>query len=200
MKKDLFGLVGPWDSFTCSPSKPWMDFSKEWGASAGDLIANFAGSGLFIGQQLLWKEQRFTLKYSFHQTKYADYRPDLYGKNFFQQMIKDYNGQTYWLSANLKSFWKESSFLPDWLNLAVGYGVDGLTGAVENETVYDGREFPVFERNRQFYFSLDADLTRIKTRSEFLKNLFKVIGFIKIPFPALEYNTKGEFQFHAFYF
>src|SRR3712207_8632374 len=29
---------------------------------------------------------------------------DLYGSSFAERMIKDYNGQTYWLSANLKSF------------------------------------------------------------------------------------------------
>ncbi len=42
-------------------------FSAEWGASSGDLIANFTGTSLFIGQQLLWKEQRLNLKFSFHQ-------------------------------------------------------------------------------------------------------------------------------------
>ncbi|MCF8387861.1 MAG: YfiM family protein [Bacteroidales bacterium] len=175
-------------------------FSKEWGASTGDLIANIGGSGIFIGQQLLWKEQRMTLKFSFHPSEYAQYRPDLLGKNFGQNIIKDYNGQTYWLSANLKSFSKQSSWLPDWLNVAVGYSAEGMTGALENSTEYNDLKIPAFPRYRQFFFSLDADLTKIKTNSEFLKILFQAIGFIKIPFPALEINTNNETKFHWLYF
>jgi hypothetical protein len=40
-------------------------FSAEWGFSVPDLAANTAGIGLFLGQQLTWKEQRFHLKYSY---------------------------------------------------------------------------------------------------------------------------------------
>ena len=46
-------------------------FSKNWGASWGDILANASGTGLLVGQELLWKEQRITMKYSFHQTSYA---------------------------------------------------------------------------------------------------------------------------------
>ena len=46
-------------------------------------------------------------------------------------MLKDYNGQTYWLSANLKSFFKKSN-VPTWLNISVGYGAEGMFGATEN--------------------------------------------------------------------
>ena len=52
-------------------------FSKEWGASWGDLIANTSGTFVFIGQELLWKEQRIQMKYSFKASEYAKYRPDL---------------------------------------------------------------------------------------------------------------------------
>jgi uncharacterized protein YfiM (DUF2279 family) len=40
-------------------------FSKKWGASWGDILANASGTGLLIGQEILWEEQRITLKYSF---------------------------------------------------------------------------------------------------------------------------------------
>lgn len=175
-------------------------FSAEWGASTGDLLSNAIGSGMFIGQQLLWKEQRITFKYSFHQTKYADHRPDLFGTSLPENMLKDYNGQTLWLSANLKSFTKKHPALPAWLNVAIGYSGEGMTGASANVTEYNGRNIPVYQRHRQYFLSLDADLTKIKTESDFLQSLFNLIGFIKIPFPALEYNTKGEVDFHWFYF
>ena len=51
-------------------------FSQEWGASSGDIIANVSGTALYVSQELLWKEQRITPKFSFHQTKFASQRPE----------------------------------------------------------------------------------------------------------------------------
>ncbi len=169
-------------------------FSKNWGASTGDILANAAGTGLLIGQELLWEEQRITVKYSFHQTKYAKQRPNVLGENYLQQALKDYNGQTYWLSANIWSFNKKSNF-PKWLNVAVGYGADGMLYG-ENTVVNSALQDPF----RQFYLSLDLDLTKIKTKSKFLKTIFSVVNFIKIPSPTLEFDTKGRIKFHYLHF
>ena len=169
-------------------------FSEEWGASPGDILANATGTGLLVGQELLWQEQRITVKYSFHQTDFAKQRPNTLGENYLQQALKDYNGQTYWLSANIWSFNKESAF-PKWLNVAVGYGAEGMlygNSNAGNATLQDPY--------RQFYLSLDLDLTKIKTNSEFLKSVFSVVNFIKIPAPTLEINTKGRIKFHYLYF
>lgn len=171
-------------------------FSEEWGFSWGDMIANATGTGLFVGQELLWNEQRVIMKYSFHQTRFAEQRPDKLGNGFFEEALKDYNGQTYWLSANVSSFLKESKF-PKWLNVAVGYGADGmLTGNAEPDSIL----FPNQDRIRQYYLSLDVDLTRIKTQSRFLKTVFGVFNFIKIPAPTLEINSKGKLKLHSVYF
>ena len=175
-------------------------FSAEWGFSPTDLAANTLGCAIFIGQQLGWKEQRFTLKYSFHPTDYPQYNPDLLGENFIQQMIKDYNGQTYWLSGNIYSFLPKQSRFPHWLNIAFGYGAEGMTGAGTNVTEYQGQPVPEFTRYRKFFLSVDVDLTRIPVRSKVVKGIFTVLSFIKIPAPALEYNTLGKFKFHYFYF
>jgi len=172
-------------------------FSEEWGFSWGDMLANTAGAGLYVGQELLWKEQRVVMKYSFHQTQYADIRPEKLGNNFLEEALKDYNGQTYWLSANVASFFKESK-IPGWLNLAFGYGADGmLTGGYSQADI---ALYPNQRRIKQFYLSLDVDLTRIKTDSRFLRSLFSVINFIKIPAPSLEIDSKGKVYFHALYF
>lgn len=176
-------------------------FSSGWGFSWGDMAANTLGSGLFIGQQFLWHEQRIILKYSFHTTEFPNYRPDVLGSNFLQQTIKDYNGQTYWASFNLKSlFMNRESKFPAWLNVAFGYGADGMTGGFENATEYHGNPIPTFNRIRQFYLSLDVDFTRIPTKSKFLKYTFKVLNIFKFPFPALEYNTGDEWVWHWLYF
>ena len=171
-------------------------FSEEWGFSWGDMMANAAGTGLYIGQELLWKEQRFTIKYSFHQTQYAPQRPDKLGEGFFEEILKDYNGQTYWLSVNLHSFLKESK-IPKWLNFAIGYGVEGLLTGKEELNI---EPFLAQTRSRQWYLSLDVDLTKINTNSHFLRTLFDVFNLIKVPFPTLEFNEKNGIKLHAIYF
>lgn len=171
-------------------------YSKEWGFSWGDMISNAAGTGLYVGQELLWEEQRVTLKYSFHQTKYASQRPDKLGEGLLEEILKDYNGQTYWLSANVHSFFKNGK-IPKWLNVAFGYGAEGmLTGNEETEDL----SFLNQNRKRQYYLSLDVDLSRIKTDSHFLKSIFSVLNVIKVPFPTLEFTDKNGLKFHTIYF
>lgn len=169
-------------------------FSEEWGFSWTDMAANTLGSGLFVGQELLWQEQRILFKYSFHQTRFAKQRPDKLGNGFAEEFLKDYNGQTYWLSANINSFLK-TDYLPNWLNLAFGYGADGMLTGEPNDPLYINQN-----RTRQYYLSLDIDLTRIKTKSHFLKTIFDVLNVIKVPFPALELNSKGRLKMHYIYY
>lgn len=195
-KKDQL-IYGATLGFTFLTAVEVLDgYSAEWGFSWSDMAANAAGTGLYIGQELLWNEQRILLKYSFHQTKYASQRPDKLGDGFLEEVLKDYNGQTYWLSANINSFFK-SSQLPKWLNVAFGYGGEGmLTG--KNEIV--DNFFISQNRQRQFYLSLDVDLSKIKTNSRLLQSLFDVFNTIKVPFPALEFNDKKGLKLHYIYF
>ena len=169
-------------------------FSEAWGFSWTDMAANVLGTSLYAGQELLWQEQRVILKYSFHRTDFAKQRPDKLGNGLSEEFLKDYNGQTYWLSANINAFLKTEN-IPNWLNLAFGYGADGmLTG---------GAKDPFFlnqNRVRQYYLSLDVDLTRIKTNSQLLKTLFSVFNVIKLPFPAIELNSNGRLKVHPLYF
>jgi hypothetical protein len=172
-------------------------FSEEWGASMGDVFANAAGTALYVSQELIWKEQRIIPKFSFHTTEYANYRPDLLGSTMPEQILKDYNGQTYWFSANLYSFSKKSK-IPKWLNVALGYGAEGMIG--ENDAK-NNIIFPIKpEKYRQFYLSLDLNLTKINTKSHFLKTVFSVLNTVKIPAPTLEYSPQRGFKFHALYF
>lgn len=172
-------------------------FSEEWGASMGDVIANASGTALYVSQELIWKEQRIIPKFSYHKTQYSNYRPDVLGSTFPEQILKDYNGQTYWFSVNLYSFSKKSK-IPKWLNVALGYGAEGLIGENNNKNALI---FPIKpEKYRQFYLSLDLDLTKIDTKSHFLKTFFSVLNTVKIPAPTFEYSPHGGFKFYALYF
>lgn len=190
-------LYGATLGFTFLTAVEVLDgFSKEWGFSWGDMMANGAGTGLYFGQELLWQEQRITLKYSFHQTKFAKLSPDKLGNGLLEELLKDYNGQTYWLSFNIHSFLK-NDHIPKWLNLAVGYGADDMFSAY-NELVNNS----VINKTgkRQFYLSLDVDLSRIKTNSQVLRSIFDVLNVLKVPFPALEFTDKNDIKFHGIYF
>lgn len=172
-------------------------YSAEWGASMGDVVANASGTALYVSQELIWNEQRIVPKFSFHTTEYADYRPDLLGSSTQEQILKDYNGQTYWFSANLYSFAKKSK-IPKWLNIALGYGAEGMIGENDDKNQLI---FPIkLEKYKQFYLSLDFDLTKFNTKSHFLKTVFSVLNSVKIPAPTLEYSSQRGFKFHALYF
>jgi len=167
-------------------------FSSQWGFSVGDFAANTVGSLMVVGEELAWDEQRIVLKFSFQPSMYATYRKDELGKNMQENILKDYNGQTYWLSVNPSSFMRKQTKFPKWLNIALGYGADGMTGAFFNPPYIDADGWQVnFDRYRQFYVSFDVDLTRIKTKSKILNTIFYTVGFIKIPAPAIEFNKYG---------
>lgn len=174
-------------------------FSREWGFSATDFTANVFGLGIFAFQELQWKEQRITLKLSFHQTKYAQYRPQLLGKNLIENIVKDYNGMTNWICINPKSFLKKSN-LPSWLSLAIGFGAEGMTGGKFNPAQVNGEAIPDFIRYRQIYLSFDIELSKIKTKSVFWNSVFKLINAVHLPAPAIEFRQGGRTQFKAFYF
>ena len=161
--------------------------SEGWGFSTGDMLANASGSALFISQQLIWHEQRIQPKFGFRRSGYAPYRPELLGTSYVEQLIKDYNGQTYWLSFNIASFMNAQTKFPQWLNIAVGYGANGMTGGHFNPpmTNAQGNEITI-QRYRQYYLSFDIDLRKIKTRSPVLRTLFNTFGFLKIPAPGIE--------------
>src|SRR5215469_3915687 len=174
--------------------------STKWGFSKGDMLANLSGCLLHQGQQWMWGQQRISLKYSYHATLFPKYYPAELGSNLPQRMLKDYNGQSYWLSFNIGSFLPASAHFPQWLNLAAGYGAEGMVGAVTNPAEVDGKPVPYFRRYRQFYLSFDTDLYRLDGLSPLAATLLKVNRTIKTPAPALEWNEVQGFRFHPFYY
>jgi hypothetical protein len=168
-------------------------FSAGWGASPTDLVANFTGVMLYSMQYAAWQEDKIIPKFSLRITKYASMRPDVFGDTRLTHFFKDYNGHTYWLSFNLHSIFQSYKF-PRWLCLSLGYGGEGMLSGNENQP-----GVPYVERYRQYYLSLDVDLTKIKTRSKTLRIIFQGFNVLKVPFPAIEFN-KHQVKAHLFYF
>jgi uncharacterized protein YfiM (DUF2279 family) len=192
-------------------------FSRDWGFSLPDLAANFTGAGLFVAQHALWAEQRLQPKFSVYPFSYSNiqyYSTDgvvpwtpreraieLYGPSAIERMLKDYNSQTYWLSLNVHSFKKDAG-IPRWLNIAVGYGAGNMLGGYSNQWMTDGHSFDAgfLPRYRSLYLSPDIDFSKVKTDSPFLKTLLGLLNLLKMPAPAIEYRSTGEWVFHLIRF
>jgi uncharacterized protein YfiM (DUF2279 family) len=200
-------MLGTFSGFSYLTVVEFLDAHTErWGWSWADMGANASGAALFAVQELAWKEQRIGIKFSAHKSSYPSELQarvnDLYGTSLPELLLKDYNAQTYWLSFNLADFTK-SKRLPPWLNLAAGYGADGLFGGFENRgfdkdgnITFDRRDIP---RRRQWYLAPDIDFTRIPTGSKTLKTVFFCLNAVKLPTPALEYSN-GKIRGHWLHF
>lgn len=165
-------------------------FSSDWGFSISDMAANLFGSGLFLFQETYFSKQIFQPNFSFHPTDYSKIRPEILGNNLAESILKDYNGQTYWICFSPGNL--GLSAWPKWLMLSFGHSIDGrLKG---NSAFYMGTE-----SKREYLFSLDIDLTEIPVKSKFLKSAFEILNCIKIPFPALIFSN-GDFNVSPMYF
>lgn len=192
MPKGKADLVGSMSGFLMMlPIEIFDGFSNSYGASSGDLVANATGSLLYFSQQAIWDEIRIIPKFSFHYTSYPSYRPDLLGDNWYSQIIKDYNGQTYWLSFDTHKFFGFSK----WVNLSIGYGADNMVYARDGQNISKFGLTP----HRQYYLSFDIDLTEINTKFRFLAKIFSALNMLKFPAPSLEYSKK-HVHLHALYF
>jgi hypothetical protein len=188
-KADLIGsLVG---FGVMLPIEVFDGFSAAYGASTGDLIANAGGAGFYLGQKFLWNEVRIHPKFSFHRSPYAALRPTVLGDHLSSEVLKDYNGQTYWLSVDVDKFID----FPKWLNIAIGHGAEGMVYA----RTHENREAGYGTAYRQFYIALDLDLTAFKSRSKVLNTLLFVGNMVKIPTPTLCFSHRGT-TFVPFYF
>ena len=97
--------------------------SNDWGFSWGDMTANLLGTGLFMGQQALWHEQRIALKYSYHNSgcsKYDVRNPITMERDYI--MGKD------WLitSGSVLSRWAAFTLRSILLTARIGFVADRL--------------------------------------------------------------------------
>ncbi len=188
MKPKRAAWVGMASGFLAMLPIEIMDgYSAGYGASKQDLYFNAIGSSFSGLQMLLWDEVRIIPKVSFWPSRYPNYRynnaqPEL-GDNLMEQFIKDYNGQTIWLSFDVYSFTKTKHNWLKYTNLSVGYGIDGMIRPFEDYNRSVG-----LDPTRQFYFAVDLDLSHIKTKSRFLNFMLKASRFVRFPAPAIEWN------------
>ncbi len=158
-------------------------FSTTWGFSWADMGANFLGTALYTVQQLSWQEERIIPKFSYHPTDFAHMRPEVLGSRFSESLLKDYNGQTYWLSTSPGTFLADGNF-PNWLCFSFGYSAHGKL--IGNESTFTNpTNGTIIHEQREFILSLDVDFSRIPVKKPWVKTVLKQLNYLKIPFPAL---------------
>ena len=198
-KAALWGVFTPL-AFTTT-IEVFDGFSSGWGFSWGDMLANASGSAVFYLQERVWKEQRILFRFSCRNTRFAPIRPKLLGAGIPERWLKDYNGQTYWISYPLKRLAGNAGWVPSWLNVAIGSGASGMLGGrtntwIENGVLVDYSKQP---RYRQWYLSLDVDLKKLPIKGKAWKFIASSVGWLKIPFPTIGWDRIQGVGFYPLY-
>jgi uncharacterized protein YfiM (DUF2279 family) len=174
-----------------APIEIFDGFSRGYGASVSDMLANIAGSAAIVAQELTWGKVKIMPKYSFNPSPYSKLRPNVLGASLPEQILKDYNAQNYWLSFDLSSFTRRDKKLFPWMNIALGYGASGMVyGNPKQNRIYG------YDSNRRFFLSPDINLQNIKTRNKILKKTLYLMSAFRIPMPAIEINNKKGIVLH----
>lgn len=187
LNKKKASLFGAGFSFLYLTTIEVLDgYSSGWGFSYGDMAVNLGGC-LAQGFQSATGKQILSFKYSFRSTPFPLERPELLGTSLAERMLKDYNGQIYWMCFSPWSLLKKN-WAP-YIALAVGYSGHGMTGGSVNPQFNEqGLRLNDYKRYRQYYLSLDIDLSKIQTDVKWFKIIAETFSFVRIPFPALEFS------------
>ena len=164
-------------------------FSTGYGASLFDMLANLLGAIFFFVQMSFWRSLKIFSKFSFHPTSFAVLRPSLLGQGFLHEMIKDYNGQTFWFSWTPEKKW-----WPQWLAISIGVGAEGMVYSRDLEN-----EAHNFSPYRKLFFSFDLNVLSFNFSQRWMRVLIYPLQIFKCPAPAVELSVRG-FRFHWLYF
>jgi len=166
-------------------------FSSGWGFSGSDMLANGVGVGLAFSQDHFFNRQVILPKFSFSRSSYAVVRSEILGNTYAEQLLKDYNGQTYWVSLPISTFLNLPKRLT-WICISLGYGCDAKL--VGSQNAWNG-----FNARRQVYLSLDIDCSSLAPRHPKLNKVLTHLNLIKVPFPSLEFSSdKTRFHWISF--
>lgn len=189
---------GTWGLLMQTPIEIMDGCSSEWGFSWGDELANTLGTVLVISQQYAFGQQLLRPKFAYTPSEYAAMNPNEFGDDPYQNIIKDYNGQNYWLSAPVNAIIPGHA-IPVWFGISIGFGAKGMLRGTAKDQANDPK-FSHYERYRQHFLSFDVNLSAIQTKSELVNTAFDALSWIKIPSPTIEYSHYRGWKAHLLYF
>lgn len=139
------------------------------GFDRSDFAVDLAGAFYQLAQRQIPLLRSFTPKMSYHSSG----RNVTVSEQRLAGNLGDHEGQTFWLGITvhdlLPAQWQ--SFWPSMLGIAVGRGVAGLDTDQPNAFVLVG---------------LDIDLRKLPASSPWLRRVWNILNYIRMPLPAVK--------------
>ena len=163
-------------------------YAPYWGFSKWDLTLGSAGAFWPVAQYYNNDLKAINFKFSYYKQSDIYWQLDKQrGKETNKYAWQDdYPNQTYWVTFDVNHF-AETCCWPDWLNMAVGFGLDDTQYLNENNTKMGG--------NNEWYIALDYDIPKMlkKWDSPIGKKVKYWLNYIHLPAPTIRISPKLEF-------
>lgn len=155
-------------------------FYKKWGFSWWDVAANTIGSLLPNVQRAYPALSAINLKMSYYPSK-------AFRNGWYDYILKDYEGFTYWLTFNVHDLAPISlqKYLPSWLGIAVGYGI---TNSILGKERYNNGSDGKGGGDQEWYIAFDYDLRKLPGDSALLKFLKEELNLFHLPAPTIRFT------------
>tara|TARA_B100000085_G_C18522151_1_gene504128 strand:- start:349 stop:1233 length:885 start_codon:yes stop_codon:yes gene_type:complete len=162
-------------------------YAPYWGFSTWDLATGAAGAIWPAIQYYNEDMKAINFKFSYYK------RSDIYweldrqrGKTTnLHAWHDDYPNQTYWTSFDINHFAKTQNW-PEWLNIAVGFGLDDTQYLNNGQKVGGANEW---------YIALDYNLVKMfkNWNTPIIKNVKYWLNYIHFPAPTIRVSPNFEF-------
>tara|TARA_B100000780_G_scaffold4586_1_gene3702 strand:+ start:61483 stop:62370 length:888 start_codon:yes stop_codon:yes gene_type:complete len=166
-------------------------YAPYWGFSKYDLGLGSLGSFWPVMQSYSKGLSALNFKFSYfkHSNIYWDLEAQRDKNPSRFAWYDDYPNQTYWISADLNYFLKTKQ-IPDWLNIAVGFGLDD-TQYLDNSKKIGG--------NNEYYIALDYNILKLlkNWQTPLSRKIKYFLKYLKLPAPTIRVSPK--FKFYPFF-
>ena len=163
-------------------------YAPYWGFSKWDLALGTAGALWPVAQHYNDDLKSINFKFSYYKRSniYWDLDKQRGKETNKYNWQDDYPNQTYWITFDVNNF-TESCCWPDWLNVAVGFGIDDSQYLDENFTKTGGEN--------EWYIAFDYDIPKMlnKWDSPTGKKVKHWLNYIHFPAPTIRISPKLEF-------
>jgi hypothetical protein len=155
-------------------------YAPYWGFSKWDLALGSTGAFWPVAQYYNDDLKAINFKISYYKRSNIYWELDKQrGKETNKYAWQDdYPNQTYWITFDVNHF-AETCCWPDWLNVAIGFGLDDTQYLNEQNTKTGG--------NNEFYIALDYDIPKMlkKWNSPTGKKVKHWLNYFHFPAPTI---------------
>jgi len=163
-------------------------YAPYWGFSKWDLALGSTGALWPVAQYYNDDLKAINFKMSYYKRSniYWDLDKQRGKETNKYAWQDDYPNQTYWITFDVNHF-AETCCWPDWLNIAVGFGIDDTQYLNAHNTKVGGQN--------EWYIALDYDVPKILKRwnSPIGKKVKHWLNYFHFPAPAIRISPKLEF-------